>query len=416
MPHKSHGLDVYIGDHPIGILWIDDDGRFVFQYKDTWVSEKGAFPLSVSLPLRAEPYDNDSSRPFFSNLLPEADIKDAITKRLGISMGNDFDLLKAIGGECAGAVSILKPGMSPEERSGYRELDKNQLHKTILDLPGKPFLAGDRGIRLSLAGAQNKLPVYIENGRIFIPTGNSPSSHIIKPTIPRLSETVENEAFCMILATRIGLNVPEVTIHQGIDRLFVVKRYDRVVEDDRLVRLHQEDFCQALSVLPDRKYEAEGGPALSSCFNLIRNTSIRPAADEKMLLSWLLFNLIIGNMDAHAKNLSILYSRKGPVLAPFYDILSTTVYSDLYDRLAMKIGGENRPAWIQRRHLERLGVETGIKPQMIIRETLGMSSKIISASVEASNYFNENFGKSDIVKMIVSLIDKNSLKLQRALS
>jgi serine/threonine-protein kinase HipA len=211
------------------------------------------------------------------------------------------------------------------------------------------------------------------------------------------------------------LNVPESTIHQGKERLYVVRRYDRVMENDCLIRLHQEDFCQALSILPDKKYEAEGGPALPSCFNLLKKISTRPAADQKMLLSWVLFNLIIGNMDAHAKNLSILYSRKGPQLAPFYDIMSTTAYPDLYDRLAMKIGGENRPAWIKRSHLERLGEATGIKPRMIIKEAFELCAKTISSAEEVSIYFNSMFGESPLVNRIVSLIDKNASRLQRIL-
>jgi serine/threonine-protein kinase HipA len=416
MPPKSSGLDVFIGNSLVGRLWLDDGGKFIFQYIDSWVQEKGSYPLSVSLPLKLEPFENNAPRSFFSNLLPEAEIKEAISKNLGISRGNDYDLLKAIGGECAGAVSVLPSGKLPEEKSGYRELDKNLLHKTILELPGKPFLAGDRGIRLSLAGAQNKLPVYIESDRIFIPTGNSPSSHIIKPAIQRLTETVENEAFCMMLASSMGLNTPEVNIHQGIDRLFIVQRYDRETEGDHIVRLHQEDFCQALSVLPDRKYEAEGGPSLPLCFSLIKRISIRPAADQKRLLSWVIFNLLIGNMDAHAKNLSILYSKKGPVLAPFYDLISTTVYPDLYAKLAMKIGGENRPAWIGRRHLERLGEETGIKPQMIIKASMDISMSINNFSKALSIPFGETYGESAIVKRVIALIEKNALKLQRILS
>ena len=148
---------------------------------------------------------------------------------------NDFALLEQIGGECAGAVSLLPQGESPYESRSYRELDEEELHRIITELPRRPLLAGEKGIRLSLAGAQNKLPVFMEKNKVFIAGGNSPTTHILKPPIPGFEGTVENEAFCMTLAGRVGLPVPAVSIRKQLDTLLVVERYDRK-KDPKVIR------------------------------------------------------------------------------------------------------------------------------------------------------------------------------------
>jgi serine/threonine-protein kinase HipA len=361
----------------------------------------------LSLPLRKEPYIDDTARPFFANLLPESEIRKVIARQLRISEENDFAILREIGGECAGAVSVLPEDSFPQENPGYRELDEEELHRIIAELPRRPFLVGEKGVRLSLAGAQNKLPIYMEGNRIFIATGNAPSTHILKPLIQGLAETVENEAFCMMLASRMSLSVPKVTIRPGRDRLYIVERFDREREKDgKILRLHQEDFCQALGVLPDQKYEGEGGPSLARCFGLLKEKSTSPAADQKALLSWVIFNFLIGNADAHAKNLAILYTVRGPRLAPFYDLICTRVYPDLTDRMAMRIGGENRPDWIQSRHWERFSAEINIKPRLVLQTLREMPQRIIPQADALAKDFNDEFRQSAIVGKIHDGIKK----------
>lgn len=395
-------LNVYFRGHLVGRLWLDERRRFVFEYDAGWLGQKGVIPLSLSLPLRREPYIDDSARPFFANLLPESEIRKVIARQLRISEENDFAILREIGGECAGAVSVLPEDSFPQENPGYRELDEEELHRIIAELPRRPFLVGEKGVRLSLAGAQNKLPIYMEGNRIFIATGNAPSTHILKPLIQGLAETVENEAFCMMLASRMSLSVPKVTIRPGRDRLYIVERFDREREKDgKILRLHQEDFCQALGVLPDQKYEGEGGPSLARCFGLLKEKSTSPAADQKALLSWVIFNFLIGNADAHAKNLAILYTVRGPRLAPFYDLICTRVYPDLTDRMAMRIGGENRPDWIQSRHWERFSAEINIKPRLVLQTLREMPQRIIPRADALAKDFNDEFRQSAIVGKIL---------------
>lgn len=405
-------LVVHLHDELIGRLWLDGRRRFIFQFTPERNDKPKSMALSLSLPLRREPYADDTSRPFFANLLPEAEIRKILARRLGISVRNDFILLKEIGGECAGAVSLFPEGVSPLEKPGYRELDEDELHKIVADLPAKPFMAGERGIRLSLAGAQDKLPVYMKDDRIFLAVGNAPSTHILKPPIRNLEGSVINEAFCMALAGEMGLPVAEATVRKNLDPLFVVRRFDReITPNGKVLRLHQEDFCQALGVLPDQKYESEGGPSLNRCFDLVARESIRPAADRMALLKWVIFNVLIGNADAHAKNLAVLLAPPGPRLAPFYDLICTRVYENLSDRLAMKIGGENRPAWLQPRHWKGFADAVSVKAGLVLEMLANMAEALPMKAEATATAFQAMYGGDGVLGKILAVIHQTARKL-----
>jgi len=409
----SSGLIVYFGKVIAGRLWLDRKRRFNFQYDEHWLGRKNLIPLSLSLPLQSEPFTDDLSRPFFSNLLPEAELRRAIARSLGLSEGNDYALLEAIGGECAGAVSLLPEGVPPVKCGEYRFLDDNTLNEIIKSLPTKPFLAGEEGVRLSLAGVQSKLPVYLKNEKIYLPVGSKASSHIIKPAIRDFSSTVENEAFCMGLAKKMGLSVPDSRIYRSMTPLYLVERYDRICSDiGEIVRIHQEDICQALGIPPEAKYESEGGPSLEDCFSILRKFSTRPAADIKELINWVIFNYLIGNADAHAKNLSLLFIDEGIRLAPFYDLLCTRVYDGLTDRFSMKIGGENRPHWIQLRHWQRLAQAAVVKERLIFEMLKKMSQTIVNMSEVLGREFKDCYGENDTVIQIIDVIRDRSRRLE----
>ncbi len=407
-------LDVYLYGRRVGQLQLDSSRRFVFQYDESWLASGNALPLSLALPPRREPYSDDEARPFFANLLPEADIRRAIARRLGISEKNDFALLEAIGGECAGAVTVLPAGTELPINGEYRSLTDEALIELVESLPDRPFLAGEEGVRLSLAGAQNKLPVYLDGGRIFLPSGGYPSSHILKPNIPGHEDTVINEAFCMRLATTMGLSVPKVEI-RFIDHLqvYIIERYDRKISDSgNPVRIHQEDFCQALGVSPDAKYEKEGGPGLAQCFELIRHYSIQPAADVKKLLAWVVFNYLIGNADAHAKNISLLLPEEGPRLAPFYDLMCTAVYPALTDRMAMSVGGKDDPKWVIARYWERFADDIGVKPRLVRKTVLDMADLINEVAKEVKGEIEKRYSTFEILQQICNVIEYRSRKLK----
>lgn len=406
-------LGVFFRDTLVGHLWLDKQRRFIFQYAIDWLKNPQAMSLSISLPLQKEAFENDNARPFFANLLPEEQIKKIISRNLHISEKNDFALLEKIGGECAGAVSVFPESVMPQVKPGYRKLDEKSLHDIIIKLPQRPFLAGDEGVRLSLAGAQNKLPVYVENEQISLALGNAPSTHILKPPIPGLEESVENEAFCMILAGKMGLPRPQVKILHSPDTFLLIERYDRIWDKDRqLQRLHQEDFCQALQIMPDQKYESEGGPSLQKCFNLLSIHSLKPAADKMALLRWVIFNVLIGNADAHAKNLALLYRQRKPSLAPFYDLICTMAYEELTEKLAMKIGGEKRVAWLGLRHWENFAETVEIKKTFVLKELAKMAEEIIQQAEVLAQSFIKDYGPAKIIPKIIEQIKKHATQVK----
>lgn len=357
-------LNVCYDRESVGQLIQDDGGQINFQYAASWLGKPAPLPLSQSLPLREAPFLQKECQGFFGGILPEEDNRKAIARILGISEKNDFAMLEQIGGECAGAISFLPEDKAiPEGDNHYLELVNDDLARILRELPRRPLMAGRDGIRLSLAGAQDKLAVRVDDGRISIPRGSAPSSHVLKPAIDTYEGLVFNEAFCMALARACGLNAAPVQIGkvEDIDYL-LVKRYDRISgEDGRIRRLHQEDFCQALGIPSEIKYQSEGGPSLASCFALVREVSTGPALDLIALLDAVIFNLLIGNHDAHAKNFSLLYTPDQSVrLAPFYDLVSTVFYPELTDRMAMKLGKQPKSALIYPKNIDRLAAEAGL--------------------------------------------------------
>jgi serine/threonine-protein kinase HipA len=375
-------LVVRIADAAAGRLWLDERKQFCFQYDPLWL-ERSRIPLSLSLPLRSAPYLDDESHAFFANLLPEERIRAVIARNLGLSPNNDFGILERIGGDCAGAVSLAPEQVEVQrDLSRYRRLSDDELFAIIRELPQRPLLAGEKGVRLSLAGAQMKLPVHFDGEVFSLGYGSCPSTHIIKPAIENLDGSVENEAFCMALAREVGLQAPRSFIHEheGI-RVFVVERYDRVTTGEGTRRLHQEDFCQALGIAPEYKYEAEGGPTLAACFDMVRRASARSGRDVLSLVNWVVFNYLIGNSDAHGKNVSLLLLPEGPVLAPFYDQLSTRIYAHygLSEGLAMRIGGEGDPAAVQKEHWERFAGEAGVKPRLVLARVAELARRVEAA-------------------------------------
>jgi len=413
----SQVLDVYLSTDRVGKLHLDDERRFVFEYHPDWVADHDSQPLSLSLPVSAEPYRDALAQPFFANLLPEAEIRHLIAKSLGLSEQNDFALLEAIGGECAGAVSLFPEGTIPPTRIDYKKLDDDALNQLIANLPTQPMMAGEQDIRLSLAGAQNKLPVFYDGNEISIPRGIAASSHILKPPMVHYPNTVENEYFCMQLAERINLNVPETQILHKAVPLYLITRYDRIRdEQDNLMRLPQEDFCQAMAIPPSNKYEKEGGPNLKACFELVRNRCIQPTKDLNELLNWVIFNYLIGNADAHGKNVSLMLTPEGPELAPFYDLMSTTIYPNLAQKMAMKIGGEDRPDWIITRRWEQFSEDIGIKLKLVRHRCLTMADELSYQAVNLASEFQQQHGENNQIKKIVELIEKRKRKLNTIFS
>ncbi len=389
-------LDVYLHRHLVGNLVQDEHGQMVFDYTQVWLENPTAIALSHSLPLTKKHFNRNDCRGFFAGILPEESKREIIARNLGISAKNDFALLEQIGGECAGAVTFIPAGQKlPERDDSYRVLTRQELAEILKTLPRRPLMAGEEGIRLSLAGAQDKIAVHILDGQISIPLGGAPSTHILKPAIERFEGLVFNEALCMKLAQAVGMPTAKVETGnvEGIDYL-LVERYDRTLDvtggKPRLKREHQEDFCQALGIVSENKYQNEGGPSLKQCFELLRDTSSAPVIDLQSLLDAVIFNYLIGNHDAHGKNFSLLYLGESRSawqiqLAPFYDLLSTSYYPELSKKLAMKIGGEYVADKISLKHFELLAEDAGLAKPMVKRRVAELSEIILSKIAEATS-------------------------------
>ncbi len=378
----AKALDVYLHNKLVGYLTQDDDGQMLFEYAPSWLEASEAVPLSQSLPLRKNIFTRKECRGFFAGILPEENKRGIIARNLGISAGNDYAMLERIGGECAGAVTFVLAGEFFQDRQDtYRRLGEKELAKILRELPRRPLLAGEEGVRLSLAGAQDKIAVHVSGNDISVPLKGAPSTHILKPDIERFEGVVFNEAVCMNLAGKVGLPTARVVIGQveGIDYL-LVERYDRVRDSEgNTRRVHQEDFCQALGVVPERKYQSEGGPPLKQCFHLLRNTSAAPVLDLQRLLDAVIFHALIGNHDAHAKNFSLLYGVEGAVrLVPLYDVVSTVYYPELSQHLAMKIGGESASDRLFPQHFEKLAEEAGLAKPMVVRRVPELAQRVLT--------------------------------------
>lgn len=378
----ADALRAWYQDQTVGYLWRDPAGVIGFRYDQAWIEQ--GFPISQSLPLtdsNYEPGDGLAAR-FFGNLLPEGNLRDRIVRELKLP-DTDFDLLRAIGGECAGALTILPNDQKPSTKASYEELSGDTLNRLILtrgryyerdSAHADPGAERERP-RLSLAGAQDKCPILIRDEQYFLPQGESPTTHILKFAVPDYKNVPIYEAFLTHLAKNIDLNVvglelKVVEIGTATHEFLVILRYDRELEGTQNVRrLHQEDFCQALGIGRQSKYEGEGatGASLADCYQLLREASTEPPYDLEQLLRWQIFNYLAGNSDGHAKNLSLLYLPDGQVrLAPFYDLVCTQAIEHINTDLALSIGGEHRPGQIRRAHWEQLAKNIKVRPRYLL--------------------------------------------------
>ena len=376
-------LSVWWDGRVTGSLHLDRHGEMEFTYAPEWLADAKAPALSFSLPKRAEAFGRRECQPFFGGILPEAGQRHAIARALGVSADNEFTLLEHLGGEVAGALTLLPDGEVPQPLSSIASdiLSDDRLLALLDRLPVRPMLAGEGGLRLSLAGAQSKLPVLLIDGQIALPAPGRPTSHILKPPIARFEGTTENEYFCMTLAAAIGLDVAPVEMRTVGGRSFLlITRYDRAQNTDgQLIRLHQEDFAQALGIPSQRKYASEGGPTFPDCFALLRRAATRPPRDILRLLDAAIFNLIIGNADAHAKNFSLLHRGGAITLAPLYDLLSTILYPALSPKLAMKIGGKAVLEDIEPRHWDRFAADARLGAPFVRARVAQLCEAVVTA-------------------------------------
>ncbi len=379
-------LTVYYESRIVGTIEVHAEGP-AFVYAPEWLGTRGAFPLSLLMPLSPRRVPARIFLPWAANLLPEASQLKAIGLKLGAAPEDVIGILAELGRDTAGALSIGKPGSTSD--AGWLPVKSEKALARILDeLPNKPFLVGDDGVSMSLAGVQSKLGVAINaKGQICVPVNGAPSTMILKPDSDRLYGGVQNEALCLVLARRLGLNAPTVTTGNAGKRSYLlVTRYDRIEQNGRWRRLHQEDFCQALGKPPSAKYESNQtgipGPTLPEMFAVTRNAMRAP--DVVNLLDYVIFNVLACNTDAHAKNYSAMISGRGFQLAPIYDVMCGAVWDNVTRNLAQTIAGKNRGEHLKLRHWQRFAADCGLNAPRLVARVEALAKGVLAQTRDAA--------------------------------
>ena len=427
-------LKVYINELEVGELTKGNTGKISFTYSTSYLESKNPFPLSQSMLLRKESFRQKECQPFFAGLLPEQPKRSLVAQRFGISPNNDYALLARIGMECAGTVVVASPDESNIKRTEYQVLDEKELCELIKKLPEQPLILGDSPeLRLSMAGVQDKMLVYIDiEGKISLPIRGSTSTHIIKPAHKQYSNLVYNEALCLELSKSLKIPTANCKVDSacGVEYL-LVKRYDRAVNSSgHLIRIHQEDFCQAMGIHPDMKYQSydPNSPSLKKCFHLLRDVSTFPALDLNNLLNAVLFNIIIGNCDAHGKNFSLIYVNSNNVeinpenigfnenvpmlvrFAPLYDLVSTVYYSDLTDKMAMKLGGESNLQKLRLNNFDRFAKDVGFNVTAVRKRIIDITKKVEAELPKLKDKYKQVEDLIDLIKDRAKMLSKMASK------
>lgn len=396
-------LKVYLGDDYIGDL-IENNGqtlRFVYQ-------DDAKEDISLKMPRSIKTYYHKTVYAFFENLLPEGDILELLAKGKGVSQNNPFSLLSVIGEDCAGAIHLHtdKPTTTTKLPKVISDSEFNQ----IINNTSNARFIYQKGIRLSLAGAQDKTTVLIEDDKFYAPNFSHPSTHIVKFDNKQFPNILYNELFCTLLAGALGLATSQMELitKEGTPYL-LIERFDRIKNSNGTKRLHQEDFCQLQTVISKNKHQKEGGPAFQNVINIINEYSHRSASDVLMIAKILVFNYLIGNCDYHGKNLSILHQTRS--LTPFYDLVSTIVYEHLSTNMAMAINKKYEIKEIGKQDIIAEINKWGIRGERMLTLILNDFKHIIKHAQELNKQamFKD---KRDTTTKIVGFIANQFAKLQ----
>ena len=390
---EIQGKQVAVG-YIEGETWADAR----FGYDEEYLSQHDPKAISVSLPVQKEPFSAERTKVFFDGLLPEGFMRKTIAGNMHFDERDYLSILYYLGKECLGAIRIGEAGK--EDKSGYDAISSEQVRQLAAEGASK---SSELVIKthLSLTGASGKVGLYYDegSGTWYLPSGTSPSTHIVKQSHIRLDGIVTNEQLSMIAAEKCGIDIPEsfiVNMGKGIDSevLFATKRYDRIINEmsetisglRRPFRLHQEDFAQALAISAADKYEKEGDNYLLRMFGIIRNHSGNPLEDQLKFWRRIVFDYVLGNTDAHIKNFSLLYSYDlgEKRLSPAYDMISTAIYEASTREMSFSIGGKRSLDNIGRDDFKKMASEVGIGEKIamnVYEDILNRFEKSIHESV-----------------------------------
>lgn len=407
-------LYVFYENQRVGVFTRDENLISSFSYDEQWRVGKNSFPLSLAMPLSDQTFNNKQTLSFFENLLPEGDVLDALEH--DHKLHGPFELLERFGQDCAGAIIITadKEFSYKPNNANTHPVDLEKIYeaiskkKSIADLVSQM----EPGY-LSLAGAQDKFAAIFKEGNLFLPTNGAPTTHIIKTPILRhgIKESVYNEYYCMELARAIGLNVAPCEILDGVYPLFITKRYDRMEDNHKIIhRLHQQDFCQAQGKVSAEKYEFKGGPGIKNNYDLLMNhvTPMKRIQALQEFLTWVCFNLLIGNNDSHSKNISLLLVDNKNELAPFYDLLCTSIYKSLDKNFSFRIGDRYDFATIGFNQFSLLEQELGIKKGAFTQRIKDTRESILTHKDRVLEQVMDKHPRAKIPKRISTLIAKRA--------
>lgn len=431
----SASVPVWFDALQVGVIDVAPDGRLSFRYDAKWQATPGAFALSRTMPLRAaSPFPSEVISPWLANLLPEEDQLQILTRSLGLDRADTLAVLAEIGGDTAGALSFNAPGNRADWAYTplcdlYATTDPDiALERHFDDLGRRPFLVGEEGVRQSLAGGQKKSALAVlgpdgapvlrlpEPGdRLAVPRHGAPSTLILKPDNPTLPGITENEVYCLHLAQAIGIAAAKTTLlHTNRRTAICALRYDRRIgANGQMQRIHQEDFAQANSVPPGRKYERGTlpGPSLQM---LLNTGNSLPPRDALALLDQVIFNILVANTDAHAKNYSCLLPiGAGPGLAPLYDVSTVLAWPHVTQYFAQNIAGERRkPEAMAARHWDSIAADMGYRAGDLRARVQHLVDAMVGARVAVSATVSALPGATPgYVEEAAGLIEGNALRI-----
>lgn len=397
----------------IGRVHNDTRGRLTFVYDDQWRNATEAYPLSLSMPIAAKEHGRAVVEAFLWGLLPDNEqVLARWAAKFQVSARNLFALISHVGEDCAGAVQFVTPERLKAIRSGKEDkvewLDESELAKRLRMLREDHAawrLPRDTG-QFSLAGAQPKTALLLQNDRWGIPSGRIPTTHILKPPTGHFDGHAENEHICLMLARNLGLPAAQSKVGRFND----VERYDRQQKDNDIIRVHQEDTCQALGIMPTKKYQNEGGPSAANIIELLRTHSTDRDTDLDTLGTALGFSWLIAGTDAHAKNYSLLLSGPDVRLAPLYDIASILPYDEVDLRkakLAMKIGGEYKVSQIGLRQWQKFAREVRRDADQLVEALISMAKQLPDEVAAARALAREDGLNNTLIdRLAAQLIDR----------
>lgn len=427
-------VPIYFETLQVGEVRIAENGILSFSYSKKWLATRGAFPLSVTLPLNKASHPHDRIMPWLANLLPEEQQLRSLSHSLGLDQSDALALLREIGGDTAGAISVGTPSQTNEwsytpltEFYGTSD-QSNALERHFDDLTSRPFLAGEDGVRVSLAGGQEKsvLAVLDKTGTpvlrlpkpddiLAIPKNGAPSTIIVKPDNNRLSGIVENEVYCLHLATAIGIVTAHTSILKAANRRAICAlRYDRQMSSaGRIQRIHQEDFAQANNVPPGRKYERStgGGPTLT---DILKTGPLARPNDTLALLDQVIFNILVANTDAHAKNYSLLLPlNDGPRMAPLYDVSCVLGWDHVVQYFAQNLAGKKRkPGDIKAHHWSAIAKASGFRAADVQARVRELTDAMVAHRPGVSSTVTAMAGQSArYVEQTAELVENNALRI-----